>query len=238
MRQKQTKRKVFKGKGKGKGRGKPLATRLKALEHKVKPMVENWKYIYFASAGIGAATLAAPIIQVLNGVPTGLTETNQRVGDLCKFHYLNLNLTINRIGAAAAGSVTYRVILVREYTALGSAPTCANIFNSNTPPPNDVRNVVTRNGKRFQIFYDTGVRVLGAQIVSTAVANVFNNNHTSEVNISIKKRFHFTTDYSRGVAGTVADIDTNSLSLIILTDDSVANDMNCYLCYSLSFLDA
>ena len=55
-----------------------------------------------------------------------------------------------------------------------------------------------------------------------------NAGQTNEFYINFTRKFNFVSDYALGNAGTVADIDTNSLHLLVFSDNSTANAVEHY----------
>lgn len=224
----------------GKKGSTALTTRLARLEKKVKPMVANWKYVYYPDQQMSSSIYSAsPFTLTMNILPTGLTETNQRVGDLIRFNYLDLNLHLFRTLSSLSGaSDCVRVLIVREKTALGSALSLNQLFNSATPTPRDTFNVTTRDHHRYEVYYDKTV-LIGPNVSSVAASTLsYNQASPMECFLHISIPFHFVTDYSRGTSGSVSDIDTNSLTLVILNDSGTASDLVAYGSFTLKFLDA
>lgn len=198
---------------------------------------DNPKYIYAPSASLSASINAAnPLIKTLNVVTSGTTEIT-RIGDKCRMHYLNLNLELFRVAAASDGECNVRVLLVREYTCLGSAISLSQFMNNAAPDTTDVQNINSRDKGRFHILMDKHF-IMGPNIVSTTTTVVHSGAVPSHKFIKIHKKMAFVTDYSRGVAGDVTDIDTNSLSLIVITDLAASSDLNAYATYTIQFYDA
>lgn len=231
--QRRPRRRLFKRRG-----GNNIKRRLARIERVIRPKINNYKYIYQPDGQLASSIVnAGPFLQLLNGVTTGTNETNNRIGDLCRMHMLKLRLQFLRTNAAASISYNVRVLIVKEYTALGSAISLAQLFNSSTPSPRDTRNVTTRNQKRFKVYFDKEF-IMGPHVSSTATTALNNQAMTDMRNVNITKRFKFVTDYSRNINGNVSDIDTNSLYLIVLTDGTTANDLQMYGGWTLSFTDS
>lgn len=199
-----------------------LAKKVAKIE---RSMVPNPKYIYSADATLTTSlTQSSPLVTLLNGFATGDTELT-RTGDKAKMKYLHLNVKINRVLTTAETIRECRLLIVREKTTLGSDITPAQLFNSSTPPVYDTYNVSTRDSERFHVYYDK-IFSLGPYVNSVATTAVYNNGGISPTRtFKISKKLNFVTDYSRGEAGTVADIDTNGLFLIVMTSQTNANDI-------------
>lgn len=216
-----------------------LAKQVRTLSAKVKPQVNNYKW-KSSTAGVLATvsvTNAAPMITLLNGIGEGTDEVN-RIGDLARMNSLDLNVHFyNNSGSNSTPSLV-RFLIVQEKTALGSAISMAQLFNSSTPQPWDVFNVTTRDNARFVIHHDESFS-LGPAVIQQAggTAAIYSPANNNEFQFTIKKKFKFVTDYSRGNTGLVGDIDTNSLYFICITDNTIASSVSCDIAWNLCFLD-
>lgn len=214
-----------------------VAKVVKALNAKVRPMVLNWKYSSNQGGISGSATSAAPKILHLNARSQGTDETN-RIGDLCRMKELVLNMAVQgEAGTAALTSSLVRVMIVQEKTALGSAVSLAQLFNSATPNPYDTRNVTTRDDSRYIVHYDELFHLGPATCMAVGGIQYSNAIPASKI-ICINKTLNFVTDYSRNNNGDITDIDTNSLYLIVITDNTVASAVTVNGSWMLKFLDA
>lgn len=199
-----------------------LAKKVAKIE---RSMVPNPKYIYSADATLTSSlTNAAPLVTLLNGFATGDTELT-RTGDKAKLKYLHLNVKINRVLTSAETVRECRLLIVREKSTLGSDIAVTQLFNSSTPSVYDTFNVSTRDSDRFHVYYDK-IFSLGPYVYSTATTAVYNNGGISPTRtFKIVKKLNFVTDYSRGEGGTVTDIDTNGLFMILITSQTNASDI-------------
>lgn len=197
------------------------------------------KYINTTLAqGLAASnfTLAAPIVQLLNGVIQGTGE-NGRIGRLIRNKWIDFNLEIST--GQFLGAILVRAYLVVESTALGSglAPSQFFVDAANFSPLSQ-RDRTNRNASRYCVLWDSGPKHVGGDsIASGQVAPAVSGVSPSELVWSKRVNLNFDTDYSRGNAGTVADIDTNSLSMLICTDDGNANHIYASLTWTLCFQD-
>lgn len=215
-----------------------LAKQVKAISSKVKPQVNNYKWKSSPAGTIATASVtnSTPQILLLNGLGEGTDEVN-RIGDLCRMLQLDLNFHVQNASTSATPAVV-RILVVQEKTALGGGLQMASLFNSATPQPWDVRNVTTKDNSRYVVYHDETF-ILGPAVVQAAggTAAVYSGSTPMEQMFSIKKKLNFITDYSRGNAGTVADIDTNSLFFVTITDNVTAAAVNVDLAWNLCFLD-
>jgi len=203
----------------------------------------NNKYINSVYNGVtlAFATTTAPYIFLLNGVAQGTSE-NTRVGRLTKNRWLDLNLVMYaNSNLTTNGQVAaMRFYIVVETTALGSAISASQFFlDSTTFTPTSQRDRTNRNPSRFVVLYDSKAHLLGGSSqASGQVAPVIPGaGQPMQRNFDIHLPLDFQTDYSRGNAGTVADIDSNSLYLVGVTDCASTSCVYYYGGYTLCFND-
>lgn len=172
---------------------------------------------------------------MLNPLSQGTSESN-RVGDKARMRHLMLKVYFGSASALTTPT-SVQVLVVREKTTLGSALSPSQFFDSSTPSPtNWQRNVLTRDPDRFVTLYDSGFRVLGLSEFSNATLNKdFSSPSIMQCLCDIP--LDFVTDYSRGNAGTVADIDTNGLNMVVITSNTTANGVFANYAYTLSYSD-
>lgn len=184
----------------------------------------NNKYINSVFNGLSSATLVAtaPYIACLNAVGQGTTE-NTRIGRLVKHKWLDLDLQCYT--PSFAGNANVRIYIVVETSALGSALSPSQFFvDATTFIPVSQRDRTNRNASRYVVLWDSRPFSLGGlPVIGTAGYSA--SALPSERTISIHLPLNFSTDYSRGNAGTVADIDTNALSIMVCTDIGVAGNL-------------
>lgn len=198
----------------------------------------NHKYINGVYNSIVLApTSAAPGLFLLNGVATGNTEIT-RVGRLTKNEWLNLDLSVYST-TAYDGALGIRIYVVVETTALGSALAPAQFFvDAAVFASWSQRDRTNRNASRYVVLWDSGSFPIGGLRDVTAAANTYatvSGTAPTEREFNIHIPLNFYTDYSRGVAGTIADIDTNSLYLLVVQDSAnswVAVNGAHTLCFS------
>lgn len=201
---------------------KGLVKKVNYLMKKEKEEVDNWKYVYYQTQVMTSnLSSTTPHIRLLNGLIRGNDEVNHRIGDKCKFHRLTMNLTIVNSAALAYPEQFVRVLIIREKTALGSAIGLSQYFNASFPEVYDLRNIDTRNDKRFVTYYDKMYR-LGNRTTSTA-STLHINSGSPQLSIRINKKMSFETNYARANTGAIDDIDTNSLYLVIITSNPTSN---------------
>lgn len=181
---------------------------LKKKVNKLENATET-KYIDIPLNGAVAITNAVPLTYLMNGLVKG-DDINQRNGNSAYMKYITLNINLYTSNNAFHNGNSVRIMLVKEKPCLGTALSLTSLFGTTTPYPwTTFENIQRDWKKRFKIFYDRIFSVDGI---------------TWQRDIRIRKKLNFTSNYARGNAGTVADIDTNSLALLILTDNSTANN--------------
>jgi len=84
--------------------------------------------------------------------------------------------------------------------------------------------------KRFKTLYDSGPIVICGSSTSTQTLSWGGSPDWAR---NVKIPLDLITDYSRGNAGTVADIDTNAISLICFTDNATGSAMYLNYGYTL-----
>jgi len=199
----------------------------------------NHKYINPTYGNLAATgvLITSPYIALLNGVTQGTTE-NTRIGRLCKMKWLDIDLDFYANAVNASGLVRFYIIV--ETTALGSAISPGQFFvDTANFHPTSQRDRTNRNASRYMVLYDSKPFVLGGLPTSDASTNSFSNIGVAPVEkaFSLHLPLEFETDYSRGNAGTVADIDTNSLFLMVVSDISSGNLVNVVGTHCLCFSD-
>lgn len=198
----------------------------------------NNKYINGLYTAINLApTLTSPGLLCLNAVGQGTSE-NTRIGRLARHKWLDIDFTVE-IAAAESGPTNLRVYIVVETTALGSAFAPAQFFVDNTNfSPNSQRDRTNRNASRYVVLFDSRTFCLGglpytSGLTAPATTGVLPSARPFNLHLPL----NFSTDYSRGNSGTITDIDTNSLYLVVLSDDGNANHSTAIGSYTLCFND-
>jgi hypothetical protein len=202
----------------------------------------NNKYIqatYGAPFGIIAST---PGFGCLNAVAQGTTE-NTRIGRLLKHKWMDLAYTLEFVKTLDAGtgigSSTCRVYVLADVQSEGGNFTPGAFFlDASNYYPISQRDRTNRNASRYQVLYDSGVLPIGAAFNGTASNSAPGCGLQSLITHSVHVPLNFESDYSRGNAGTYADIDTNALWVVAVTDNSVANQLLFNYTYTTCFTDS
>lgn len=178
-----------------------------------------------------------PNLTLLNGVAQGTGE-NGRIGRLTKNLWLDMDLLIYTY-ASYAGMIPVRAYIVAETTALGSALAPAQFFVDTTNfQSTSQRDRSNRNASRYVVLWDSGIHILGTTSAASGQTAPWGLGQLPLAKaFSLHLPLNFHTDYSRGNAGTIADIETNSIYLMVVTDLSQQNTLSCSGGWTLCFND-
>jgi len=189
----------------------------------------NNKYINTVKNQISSTDLIsgiAPYVAILNGVAQGTSE-NTRIGRLVHNKWLDIDFEISMTSTAGIDNTNmFRVYIVVETTCLGSnlSPSQFFVDNANWSPTSQ-RDRTNRNASRYVVLWDSKPFHLGSPPVAhgTTTQSVVGAGNPAEKIFSLHIPLDFDTDYSRGNSGTVGDIDTNSLSFLVVNDQGTAS---------------
>lgn len=177
-------------------------------------------------------TNASPLAPILLNGCARNTGDNARIGD--RVYFKNIELNLQLIGNKNSGATynTYvRVLVFVDKNPRGTATNITSLFGVTTPPVMSIYNIQSVDWhKRYRVLYDGYIKLVPASYASTGPM-------VSNQVVRIKRRLGFQTDYSLGTAGTIADIDTNSIHICALTDDSSASDITFTGSYILYYSD-
>jgi hypothetical protein len=164
------------------------------------------------------------------------TSDTTRIGDKCRMKHMNMKVYLGATSSLTTAALV-RVLLVREKTTLGSALSPTQYFDSATPDPGAYqKNVTTRDPSRFITLYDSGTKVISPSQY-LAAGPCLNMATPNLICLEVDMGLDFITDYSRGNAGTVADIDSNGLNLVIFTSTSTASAIFAIESHTIDFTD-
>lgn len=222
--------KTFKKKTFRKGK-KTVNGKIKKIE---KFMIRNRPEMKFIQASSPyqflGLTNVNPLNQCLNIMNQGTNEVNNRIGAKANFHFVNIKMRIAIVPgtwpATQGGDV--RILLVKEKTTLGSLISLTQYFIDSTGPYTySQRNYSDRDSNRFHCYYDKTFKI-----------GVGDNTKDQLFHVNIYKKLNFSTNYSRNNLGTVQDIDTNGLSIIVITNQTTSSALNVNWEYVMGFTDA
>lgn len=221
------------GSKRGNGAGaRSVSVRLSQIESKLATQVLNaTKFVQNSSTAAGIVN-STPSVVTLNVLAEGTGENNVRIGDRAHFKMLRLRALFASSSTLTATTMI-RLLVVKETTTLGSALGVSQYFNTASPTTQSLRNYTSRDNNRFTTYFDES-RGLG--LLSSPLATAFQNFSFPNLQLfTMDIPLNFTTDYSRGSAGTVADIDTNGLSLILIAETSTASAVNVYYEWAMEY---
>jgi len=145
---------------------------------------------------------------LMNGIRQG-TGSGQRVGAKIRLKHFQCKYRLTLAGAAVSGCVV-RVILFRDRQTNFATPSNTDIFQLSTAVllPQQMFNTEFR--QRFKVLYDKrhSIEMSGGS-----------TNIPKQVNGSINKKLNFTTTYTTDT-GTVTDINTNSLYMMVIGSEA------------------
>lgn len=219
-----------------KNKGRNIESQVQRMQQIVARIQPELKHSQLSSTLLTTSLVnSTPQVVVLNVLSQGTSETT-RIGDKARMRHLTVRLHFGTASSQTT-STMLRAMIVREKTTLGSALSPSQYFDSATPsPPTWQRNVTTRDPSRFVTLWDSGTRIIGRDEFATATPTK-NYADSPLVCMECDIPLDFVTDYSRGNAGTVSDIDTNGLNLVVFTSTATANGVYCGYSFTLTYSD-
>jgi len=182
-----------------------------------------------AITGVGG-TLG--FLECLNGTTVGAAN-NQRIGRRIDMKSIQWLIEVSNMDAAINNTVRYCIVV--DSQANGAIPLMTDIYN--TASPLALRNI--SNKARFRVLADSGpISVTGNDSITMTAGQLAGNGTNPIVtttqtfgNVNPKtsfvdkgyKKIGINTQYNSGAAGTIADIQTNSLLFIFMCDAPQAN---------------
>lgn len=159
---------------------------------------------------------------LINGYQQGDGSSN-RTADKVNFTSVQFRAEI-LMDTASVVSTFYRIIIFRDIQANGTAPTAAMLLDNSVASAYVHSPYNTDNMQRFKVYYDKRGTL---NPLMAAVTNPADGSVDSIIPISRKINFKwklgFTTNMGLGNAGTIADISTNSLYILFLSNRSIAS---------------
>lgn len=152
-----------------------------------------------------------------NGISLG-TSAVTRVGRVIRIQSFLINITL--VATAASGNTNTRMMVIIDHQANGNAPALANDVLEGAVQPMVVQPRGLNQRKRYTILLDRVYRS-GAIMVGADPATRY---------IRLFKRFRpsLETNYNGGITGQIADIVTNSLYLVMVSDNTTGPAANIY----------
>jgi len=188
-------------------------------------MKPEWKYLDTAIAATPVNT--AGTMNLLNGIAPG-TSASQRVGMRVAIQSLELRLSLTMVADCPSQFNRYLVILDRQPNS--AAPAALTAFL--TPGTYmGCRNL--ENRKRFKTLLDK------CYVLGGTAANFATEPNKVYEHIYLKYKKPIIEEFNSGVAGTVADIATNSIYFVSVGDVAAgATDSDFSLLCRMRYTDA
>lgn len=160
----------------------------------------EWKYVDVAFA---TAVNATGSITLLNGLAPG-SSASQRIGMKVTIRSLEIHMT-HQVTAATGVDQSHRFLIVQDSQSNGVGPAALTDFlttNTTLAP----RNLANR--RRFRFLLDKSFYLSSSAESGSGGVHKF----------YLKLRTPIVTEFNSGVAGTIADIVTNSLHFVAVGD--------------------
>jgi len=178
----------------------------------------------YAHTTVSESTLVVgtPKSFLLNGIATG-TSSTARIGNSIKWVNLNARIYFHSLSGLTVDT-PIRMLVVRTKASKGDTFTWADLFlNTSTPSERTQFNYENRPiNNMFDIVYDKSFLLAKHAVDATST-----NMHTfgsipSTYLFNFNRKLNFVTKYNTTTA-TVDAIETNTLHLLIFSDNSTAN---------------
>lgn len=181
--------------------GQSLVKKVAKLEKQIKQQEGEWKYLDTTQSV--TASVSAGALTLLNGCQQGDGPSNREGTQIfIKSIQIRIRTEFNALDASAG---PMRFVVVQDKQPNGAAPTVSNIYQTSSLLAIDaLRNLDGR--KRFKILADRSY--------------VMSQNGTPGFVDDIYLKRPITVQYNSGNAGTVADISTNSIYVLIASDQA------------------
>lgn len=156
----------------------------------------------------------APYMALLNGCQPG-SGNSQRIGRRIDMKSIELRFSVQNLGLAEM--TLHRAMIVLDKQANGAAFSYTDLMIDGEPT--GLRNI--SNKARFTVIWDGKLHALIGNIAAPSTTT--NCTANSGCAYTAYKKINIQTQYNSGTAGTVADIQTNSLYFIIYGDQLAVN---------------
>lgn len=166
--------------------------------------------------GDGVVTVGATTFILCNGMVQG-TSGITRIGRQITVKSVAVNFMLKPAATTTAG--LFRLMLIWDHQANGAAPAITDIVGFNDAATTTANQITAplnlQNRERFKVILDKRFPV-GQIIANSMVMPVIDH-------LEKFRKQNVVVTYNAGNAGTVADIATESLYLVLLTTAGVAN---------------
>lgn len=195
----------------------PVRRRLNRLEM---AYVKPEKHYILAQGTNVSSTNAAPSLTLLNGCTRGDTVQN-RTGDRVNLGKGHISGFLHTSAVGSPLAYDTRVLVVLDSQANASALTASILFGSTTPQPYTMLNFNNYDFyKRFSVLHDEKLTLKDDFTIDSG--NNFGPCQQSKPFDFGWDCKQFVADYAGGNAGTIADIRSGSIYLVIITNNTNA----------------
>lgn len=158
---------------------------------------------------------------LLNPLLQGLSDRT-RLADDTWFTSIQVKLSISTVGTSIVGN-TCRYIIFRDKQSNGAAPTFTQLLDNSTITNLTQAPYNMDNKKRFKIIADRRFSMNPSLVTGFTPATGATTSTLSIDNVhTFRRKLSFSTNYGLSNAGTIADISTNSVYILLLSDASTA----------------
>jgi hypothetical protein len=213
---------------------RPLSSRIARVESQLQA---NPKWINPAlMTYTNTVTGTSPYTFCVNAVLQGTSE-NTRIGAKIRMKEFWATFYVQNVATAQQDSnILYRIYLIKESTTLGSNISPSQVWLDANPTPLSMRDHTNRDASRYTFLYDSGVQAVGCQ--SSALASPFQNLSVNPERVhTVHLKMDILSDQSRANNGNVGDIDTNGVSIVILSDNATSGYLSITGAYLTKFMD-
>lgn len=194
-----------------------------------------------ATSGNQTVTNPANYTALLNAASTSATNIDQTVtmsavsgnystngplprsGDILKFTRIHLRGFLSGVNTSTPYDDYVRLVLYVDKQSKAAQPNVNQVVDSQDGVVSSYNNANVDFKKRFRVLYDKTIHYTQKSTVAyasgTLVGNASNTTLAPVQFWEIKKKLNFLADYSRGNAGTYADLDGGQLCLGLITSN-------------------
>lgn len=163
------------------------------------------------------ASLNAPTLALLNGVATG-DDFNSRDGRQILLKSIYFQCEVHPYGNTMSNGDVVRVMIIQDSQPNGAIFTTADMFSTTSATYSSVAVNNLNNRSRFKVLMDKKIALDGAVYAASVLTG--GNPSTRQFKRFIK--CNIITQYS-GTGATIASISTNSLYLLVMSDNSLCD---------------
>lgn len=198
----------------------PVYKRLARLEAGFVKPEKHYKLTQTATLG---ATSAAPALVLLNGLSRGDT-VQDRTGDCVNLGKGHVSGFLHTAGTGVINAFDARLLVILDSQPNTAALTAAILFGSATPTPQQMYNFNNYDFfKRFTVLHDEKISLNDNMTYDGNSFQPTQNSRPIDFGWDCKQ---FKADYAGGNAGTIADIRSGSIYMVLITNNSTGLNLN------------